>query len=55
MELGIVFAIAFAAIGFVIMPLVRKSEVATVRMTEEQLNAYFDNPRVNKKYRLKKK
>jgi len=25
----------------------------TVNMTEEQLNAYFDNPRVNKKYRLK--
>jgi hypothetical protein len=25
----------------------------TVGMTEEQLNAYFDNPRVNKKYRLK--
>jgi hypothetical protein len=27
----------------------------TTGMTEEQLNAYFDNPRVNKKYRLKKK
>ncbi len=27
----------------------------TSSMTEEQLNAYFDNPRVNKKYRLKKK
>jgi hypothetical protein len=26
----------------------------TSSMTEEQLNAYFDNPRVNKKYRLKK-
>jgi hypothetical protein len=25
----------------------------TSTMTEEQLNAYFDNPRVNKKYRLK--
>src|SRR5580692_2720943 len=25
----------------------------TVNMTEEQLNAYFDNPRVNKKYRMK--
>ena len=25
----------------------------TVNMTEEQLNAYFDNPKVNKKYRLK--
>ena len=25
----------------------------TVGMTEEQLNAYFDNPKVNKKYRLK--
>jgi hypothetical protein len=25
----------------------------TVEMTEEQLNAYFDNPRVNKKYRMK--
>ena len=27
----------------------------TSNMTEEQLNAYFDNPKVNKKYRLKKK
>jgi hypothetical protein len=27
----------------------------TSSMTEEQLNAYFDNPKVNKKYRLKKK
>jgi len=27
----------------------------TSTMTEEQLNAYFDNPKVNKKYRLKKK
>ncbi len=27
----------------------------TSAMTEEQLNAYFDNPRVNKKYRTKKK
>jgi hypothetical protein len=27
----------------------------TSSMTEEQLNAYFDNPRVNKKYRLKRK
>jgi hypothetical protein len=27
----------------------------TSSMTEEQLNAYFDNPRVNKKYRLKKR
>jgi len=27
----------------------------TSNMTEEQLNAYFDNPRVNKKYRLKKR
>lgn len=26
----------------------------TSGMTEEQLNAYFDNPRVNKKYRLKR-
>jgi hypothetical protein len=26
----------------------------TSSMTEEQLNAYFDNPRVNKKYRLKR-
>jgi hypothetical protein len=26
----------------------------TSNMTEEQLNAYFDNPKVNKKYRLKK-
>ncbi|HEY4108782.1 hypothetical protein [Puia sp.] len=26
----------------------------TTGMTEEQLNAYFDNPRVNKKYRMKK-
>lgn len=26
----------------------------TTDMTEEQLNAYFDNPRVNKKYRLKR-
>jgi len=26
----------------------------TTDMTEEQLNAYFDNPKVNKKYRLKK-
>jgi hypothetical protein len=26
----------------------------TTSMTEEQLNAYFDNPKVNKKYRLKK-
>jgi hypothetical protein len=26
----------------------------TSSMTEEQLNAYFNNPRVNKKYRLKK-
>lgn len=26
----------------------------TSSMTEEQLNAYFDNPKVNKKYRLKK-
>jgi hypothetical protein len=25
----------------------------TVNMTEEQLNDYFDNPRVNKKYRMK--
>jgi hypothetical protein len=25
----------------------------TVNMTEEQLNAYFDNPKVNKKYRMK--
>jgi hypothetical protein len=25
----------------------------TVEMTEEQLNAYFDNPKVNKKYRMK--
>jgi hypothetical protein len=25
----------------------------TVGMTEEQLNAYFDNPKVNKKYRMK--
>lgn len=25
----------------------------TVNMTEEQLNTYFDNPRVNKKYRMK--
>ena len=24
-------------------------------MTEEELNAYFDNPKVNKKYRLKRK
>ncbi len=27
----------------------------TTNMTEEQLNAYFDNPKVNKKYRLKSK
>ena len=27
----------------------------TSSMTEEQLNAYFDNPRVNKKYRLRKR
>jgi hypothetical protein len=27
----------------------------TTDMTEEQLNAYFDNPKVNKKYRLKKR
>jgi hypothetical protein len=27
----------------------------TSTMTEEQLNAYFDNPKVNKKYRLKRK
>jgi hypothetical protein len=27
----------------------------TTGMTEEQLNAYFDNPRVNKKYRMKRK
>jgi len=27
----------------------------TSSMTEEQLNAYFDNPKVNKKYRLKRK
>jgi len=27
----------------------------TSSMTEEQLNAYFDNPKVNKKYRLKKR
>jgi hypothetical protein len=27
----------------------------TSSMTEEQLNAYFNNPRVNKKYRLKRK
>jgi hypothetical protein len=26
----------------------------TTDMTEEQLNAYFDNPKVNKKYRLKR-
>jgi hypothetical protein len=26
----------------------------TTGMTEEQLNAYFDNPKVNKKYRLKR-
>jgi hypothetical protein len=26
----------------------------TSSMTEEQLNAYFNNPRVNKKYRLKR-
>jgi hypothetical protein len=26
----------------------------TVNMTEEQLNAYFDNPKVNKKYRVKR-
>jgi hypothetical protein len=26
----------------------------TSSMTEEQLNAYFDNPKVNKKYRMKK-
>ena len=26
----------------------------TTNMTEEQLNAYFDNPKVNKKYRMKK-
>jgi hypothetical protein len=26
----------------------------TVNMTEEQLNAYFDNPKVNKKYRMKR-
>jgi hypothetical protein len=26
----------------------------TSNMTEEQLNAYFDNPKVNKKYRLKR-
>lgn len=25
----------------------------TVNMTEEQLNSYFDNPKVNKKYRMK--
>ena len=25
----------------------------TINMTEEQLNAYFDNPKVNKKYRMK--
>jgi hypothetical protein len=25
----------------------------TTGMTEEQLNAYFDNPKVNKKYRTK--
>jgi hypothetical protein len=25
----------------------------TVNMTEEQLNAYFDNPKVNKKYRMR--
>jgi hypothetical protein len=25
----------------------------TINLTEEQLNAYFDNPRVNKKYRMK--
>jgi len=27
----------------------------TTGMTEEQLNAYFDNPKVNKKYRLKRR
>jgi len=27
----------------------------TSNMTEEQLNAYFNNPKVNKKYRLKKR
>jgi len=27
----------------------------TSSMTEEQLNAYFDNPKVNKKYRMKKR
>jgi len=27
----------------------------TTNMSEEQLNAYFDNPKVNKKYRLKNK
>lgn len=27
----------------------------TSSMTEEQLNAYFDNPKVNKKYRLKRR
>jgi hypothetical protein len=27
----------------------------TSNMTAEQLNAYFDNPKVNKKYRLKRK
>lgn len=27
----------------------------TSGMTEEQLNAYFDNPKVNKKYRMKRK
>ncbi|HTI09555.1 MAG TPA: hypothetical protein VL832_13390 [Puia sp.] len=27
----------------------------TSNMTEEQLNAYFENPKVNKKYRLKKR
>ncbi|HEV2355954.1 MAG TPA: hypothetical protein VGR89_17010, partial [Puia sp.] len=25
----------------------------TINMTEEQLNNYFNNPRVNKKYRMK--
>ncbi|MHA4812001.1 hypothetical protein ACX0G9_28145 [Flavitalea flava] len=29
--------------------------VETSSMTEEQLNAYFDNPKVNKKYRTKKR
>ncbi len=26
----------------------------TSNMTDEQLNAYFNNPKVNRKYRLKK-